>query len=135
MGHSSGHQVGVKSHQLLLHHHHHRRHNQNHRSNQSEKSFHHNSSPHRRRRHSHLYHSSGVPVYYSFVVLTMFVVTVGDLFICPTLGSEFPERECCDNLYPIPAPGPVPRENGIDPALPEYVASTPPATTEPPGIV
>ncbi|CAL8109863.1 unnamed protein product [Orchesella dallaii] len=128
MGHCWGREVGVKSHQLLhLHHQHHHRH---HRIEKVQQHAH--QHRHHHRSHSHLYHSS-VPVYYSVVVLTMLVVTVGDLFIGPTLGSEFPERECCDNLYPIPAPGPVPRENGIDPALPEYVASTPPATTEPAG--
>jgi len=133
MGHCWGREVGVKSHQLLhLHHHHHHQQQHHHRIEKVHQHGHHHHQQAQHRSHSHLYHSS-VPVYYSVVVLTMLVVTVGDLFIGPTLGSEFPDRECCDNLYPIPAPGPVPRENGIDPALPEYVASTPPATTEPPG--
>lgn len=159
MGHSLGREAGVKGlqqqHQQssLSHHQHHHHHqpvqqrqhlNQNrqhqyhhpHReekhSRQYQQQYHNHHQQHHHHHHSHL-HRPTLPLYYSVFFLTMFIVTVGDLFIGSTLGSEFPERECCDNLYPIPAPGPVPRENGMDPALPEYVASTPPATTEPPG--
>ncbi|CAG7726201.1 unnamed protein product [Allacma fusca] len=50
-----------------------------------------------------------------------------------TMASEFPERECCDPVYPVPAPVPHNGQGGA-PAFPEYVASTPPATTEVPGV-
>jgi len=73
-----------------------------------------------------------IPIYY--LVLAMFVVAVGDIFICPTMGSEFPERECCDPVYPIPAPGPSHIDHGnIDPGYPEFVPTTPSATTDSPG--
>lgn len=68
------------------------------------------------------------------LAITMLVVAVGDL----TLGSEFPERECCDSVYPLPPPsGPLPHgghhdHGGMDhpyPEAPNTVHSTPPSTT------
>lgn len=67
------------------------------------------------------------------LVIAMLIAAVGDL----TMGSEFPERECCDSVYPIPAPpGPMPaghgQEHGMDPPFPEHPApmqSTPPTVT------
>ncbi len=58
-------------------------------------------------------------------------------------GSEFPERECCDPVYPIPAPGSgstLSAGHGANPpapaAFPEYAPPTPSSsvTTEIPGM-
>ncbi|OXA44146.1 hypothetical protein Fcan01_21307 [Folsomia candida] len=71
------------------------------------------------------------------LAITMFVVAVGDL----TLGSEFPERECCDSVYPIPPPpgpgggsphGGHDHHGGMDPPFPEHgppIHSTLPSVT------
>lgn len=77
------------------------------------------------------------PVQVTLVVIMM-VVGVGDLFFGRTMGSEFPERECCDTVDPIPAPpGPPHTGHGMDPPFPELPApihSTPSTvTTDPPG--
>ena len=71
------------------------------------------------------------------VIIQMIITIVMILLLAYSevaMASEFPERECCDPVYPVPAPGPAhPGHGGMAPAFPEYVASTPPATTEIPG--
>ena len=78
-------------------------------------------------------------------LISISLILLNGHFQMPTiLGSEFPERECCDPAYPIPAPGsgstlsaghgaiaPAP------PAFPEYAPPTPSSsvTTEIPGIL
>jgi len=76
------------------------------------------------------------------LVIIMMVVAVGDLFFGKTMGSEFPERECCDNVAIAVPPhgGPPPHGShfqGMN--VPEHSVqshSTPSTvTTDPPGTI
>ena len=77
-----------------------------------------------------------------FLISISLLLLNGHFQIRTTLGSEFPERECCDPVYPIPVPGTgntlSAGHGAIAPApaaFPEYAPPTPSSsiTTEIPG--